>query len=152
VLRSGREFARIALEGDWIDLPVEMLVPPDDTAVSVQFYDFAADRDGLVFGAVPVGVIEERLDPAGLLAFADRLPLLQHLELRQRGRIFRQLELFEILLRGLSTFGSRERTEPVPLERYLAAIGDAVLLALGRLVVYPDRRNELPKPIPEPHE
>jgi hypothetical protein len=68
VLRSSRELARIALERDRIDLPVEMLVPRDDAAVSVKLDDFAADRDALFFGAVPVGVVEEGLDPAGLLS------------------------------------------------------------------------------------
>jgi hypothetical protein len=68
MLRSSRELARIALERNRIDLPVEMLVPRDDAAVSVQLDDFAADRDALFLGAVPVGVVEERLDPGGLLA------------------------------------------------------------------------------------
>jgi hypothetical protein len=71
VLRSSRELAGIALEGNRIDLPVEMLVPRDYAAVTVQLDDFAADRDALFLGAVPVDVVEERLDPAGLLAVAQ---------------------------------------------------------------------------------
>ena len=68
MLRSSRELSRIAFERNRIDLPVEMLVSRDDAAVSVQLDDFAADGDALFFGAVPVGVVEEGLDPAGLLS------------------------------------------------------------------------------------
>jgi hypothetical protein len=54
------------------DLPAEIVVrvPRNDTALSVQLHDFTADRDALFFGAVPVGVVEEGLDPAGLLSVA----------------------------------------------------------------------------------
>jgi hypothetical protein len=70
VLRSSCRLARIALERNRIDLPVEMLVPRDDAAFSVQLDDLAADRDALFLRAVPVGVIEDRLDPVGLPAVA----------------------------------------------------------------------------------
>ena len=45
MLRSSLELACIALERNRIDLPVEMLLPRDDTAVSIKLDDFAADRD-----------------------------------------------------------------------------------------------------------
>ena len=52
------------------DLPAEIVVrvPRNDTALGVQLHDFTAGRDALFFGAVPVGVVEEGLDPAGLLS------------------------------------------------------------------------------------
>src|SRR6266516_1878608 len=77
VLRPGREFARIALERFRIDLPAEIVVrvPRDDSARVIELDDLAAHRDALVLGAIPVGVVKERLDPAGLLALAHRSPL-----------------------------------------------------------------------------
>jgi hypothetical protein len=93
VLRSSCGLARIALERNRIDLPVEMLVPRDDAALSVQLDDFAADRDALFLRAVPVGVVEDRLDPAGLLTVAHcPTPSSHHLELRITGPDPRRLE------------------------------------------------------------
>ena len=61
MLRSSRGLARIPLERNGIDHPVERLVPRDDAALSVQLDDLAADRDALFLRVVPVGVVEECL-------------------------------------------------------------------------------------------
>jgi hypothetical protein len=150
VLRSSRGLAGITLERDGIDLPVEVLVPCDDAALGVQLDDFAADRDALFFRAVPVGVVEERLDPAGLLAVAHLLPSVP--ELRLRGRISRRFELFELRLRDTGSFAFSERTETVPLELQLAPIWGAILISLGRFILQPGRREEPSQPTPDAHE
>ena len=66
MLGSGREFAWIAFERFRIDLPAEIIVgvPRNYTARRIQLDDFAAHRDAFILGAVPIGVVEERLDPA----------------------------------------------------------------------------------------
>ena len=75
VLRSSREFARIALERYRIDLPAETIVrvPRDYVAHRIQLDDLAAHRDALVLRAIAIGVVEERLDPAGLDRKSTRL-------------------------------------------------------------------------------
>src|SRR5947208_13588870 len=77
VLRSGGELARIPLERLRIDLPAQVRVPRDDSARCVELDDHAAHRDALVLGAIPIGVVEECLDSAGLLALAHRSPPLR---------------------------------------------------------------------------
>src|SRR6266576_2962487 len=77
VLRSCREFARIALERFRIDHPAEIIVrvPRNYATRRVQFDYLAAHGHALVLRAVAVGVVKERLDSAWLLALAHRSPL-----------------------------------------------------------------------------
>jgi hypothetical protein len=84
-----------------------------------------------------MSVVEERLDPPTFVAVAHRSPLFRISNLRLRGRIAGRLELRELVLRRLGSFGFGERAEPVPLELGFAAIGNAVLLSLGRFVARP---------------
>ena len=85
MLRSSRGLARIALERNRIDVPVELLVPRNDAALSVQLDDLGADRDALFLRAVPVGVVEDRLDPVGLPTVARGfVPPFTIVELRLR--------------------------------------------------------------------
>ena len=77
VLRSSSEFARISLKGNWIDFPGETVVRVrrDDPALSVELDDLGTHGVGLVIGAVAVGVVEERFDPARLVAVTHVIAL-----------------------------------------------------------------------------
>jgi hypothetical protein len=99
VRRSSSELAWIALERDWIDLPAEIVVPRKNAAFGVELDDLAAHGDALVFGAVSVGVVEERLGPCRPIGVAHRSRPLTHPMVPSRGRVARRLELLELLLR-----------------------------------------------------
>jgi hypothetical protein len=65
VLRARRRLTEVALERDRIDLPREAVVRMrvDDVAVGVELDGLGPHRKRLVVGAVPVRVVEDRLDP-----------------------------------------------------------------------------------------
>jgi hypothetical protein len=70
VTRARCKLAFVALERDRVDLPVELRMAPDDSSLVVHVHDLSTHRDTLVVGAVPVGVVEDRLG----VALGHRVP------------------------------------------------------------------------------
>jgi len=70
--RARCELALVPLERYRVYLPVKILVRATrkDASLGIQLDGLSPHSDALVLGAVPVGVVEEGLDPAGLLSVA----------------------------------------------------------------------------------
>src|SRR2546423_7090647 len=85
--RARRELPGVTLERDRVDLPTEGVVPVplDDDSVRVELDGLGADGQRLIVGAVPVGVVEEGLDAARLLAPAHVGPAYSRGESRSAG-------------------------------------------------------------------